>query len=109
MKILHVNEALDGSIDLVDLENKLKMYKDVQDRVKIGSFSATSNVTGIISDVDKITILLHKYGFLSFWDYATGGAYLDLNMNPFLKDQEYAIRKTSIIPKITLIYIYIYF
>jgi len=47
----------------------------------IGSFSAASNVTGICSDVKRVTRLLKKYGALSFWDYATAGPYLEINMN----------------------------
>jgi len=47
----------------------------------IGSFSAASNVTGIISDVKRVTRLLKKYGALVFWDYATAAPYVDINMN----------------------------
>ena len=50
----------------------------------IGSFNAASNVTGILCDVDSITILLHKYGALALWDYATAGPYVRLDMNPVL-------------------------
>ena len=43
---------------------------------------------GIIAPIDETTLLLHKYGALSFWDYATAGPYLDVNMtnkeNPML-------------------------
>jgi selenocysteine lyase/cysteine desulfurase len=48
----------------------------------IGSFSITSNITGIVSDDIAITSLLHQYGALSVWDYATGASYLDIYMNP---------------------------
>ena len=34
----------------------------------IGSFSAASNVTGILTDTDAIAALLHAHGALSFWD-----------------------------------------
>lgn len=87
--MIYANEAPDGSIDLVDLEAKLKMYENESRRVKIGTFCAASNVTGILVDVDKITILLHRYGFLSFWDYATAAAYVKIDMNPVLKNEEY--------------------
>ena len=42
-------------------------------RLLIGCFSAASNVTGIICNTDPVAALLHKYGALSFWDYATAG------------------------------------
>mmetsp|Transcript_29052 Transcript_29052/g.32590 ORF Transcript_29052/g.32590 Transcript_29052/m.32590 type:complete len:1297 (-) Transcript_29052:13-3903(-) len=75
----------DGStVDMIDLErilvNHRKTYSDCP--FIIGSFSAASNVTGVIADDIAITKLLHKYGALSFWDYATGASYLNINVNP---------------------------
>jgi hypothetical protein len=35
--------------------------------LKIGSFSAGSNVTGVVPSVNAITALLHKNGAYSFW------------------------------------------
>ena len=49
-----------GQIDLDFLEDQLLEYKD--DRPLIGSFSAASNVTGIRTDVVKVTNLIKKYG-----------------------------------------------
>jgi len=43
---------------------------------------AASNVTGVLLDVDRISILLHKYGYLSFWDYSTAAPHLKIDMNP---------------------------
>ena len=48
----------------------------------MGAFSAVSNVTGIIADVDNIAIMLHKYGALAFFDYASGAPYVKMDMNP---------------------------
>lgn len=48
----------------------------------IGCFAAASNVTGVLADTDSITILLHRYGAIVFWDYATAGAYVPIDMNP---------------------------
>lgn len=79
--MIYANEAENGSIDLVDLERKLRQYKNDR-RIKIGSFTAASNITGIVSDTDRITCLLHKYGFLSFWDYATAAPHVKIDMNP---------------------------
>ena len=45
--------------------------------LRIGSFSAASNVTGIVSDTGAIAGLLHRHGALSFWDYAAAGPYVD--------------------------------
>lgn len=56
-------------------------YKE-QNFQLIGSFSAASNVTGIMTDDKAVSILLHKYGALSFWDYAAAAPYLPIDMNP---------------------------
>lgn len=70
----------DGKIDQLALENKLKEY--ASRKLKIGSFSAASNVTGVGSETYSISILLHKYNALSFWDFAAAGPYVNINMNP---------------------------
>ncbi len=60
-----IPEDHDGRIDLTRLETALAGYVDRP--LKIGSFSAASNVTGVLSDVRAISILLHRHGALSFW------------------------------------------
>ena len=50
--------------------------------LKIGSFSAASNVTGLKTDVDEVAALLHQYDALSFWDYAAAAPYVSIDMNP---------------------------
>uniref|UniRef100_A0A7S4VQU2 tRNA(Ile)-lysidine/2-thiocytidine synthase N-terminal domain-containing protein n=1 Tax=Ditylum brightwellii TaxID=49249 RepID=A0A7S4VQU2_9STRA len=46
----------------------------------MATFTAASNVTGLIPPISEITNLLHSYNILSFWDYATGAPYLPLKM-----------------------------
>jgi selenocysteine lyase/cysteine desulfurase len=75
-----IMEDKDGRIDEAQLEQELVRYSDR--RLKIGSFSAASNVTGIISDDKAIAALLHKHGALSFWDYAAASPYVSIDMNP---------------------------
>ncbi len=75
-----IDEDDNGQIDLAQLERALIDYRDRP--LKIGSFSAASNVTGIISDDLAITRLLHRHGALSLWDYAAAGPYLQIDMNP---------------------------
>ena len=48
--------------------------------LKIGSFSAASNVTGIITDVDGVATVLHRHGALACWDYASAAPYLPIDM-----------------------------
>jgi selenocysteine lyase/cysteine desulfurase len=68
-----------GGVDLVHLEYELRRHADRT--VKIGSFSAASNVTGIMTDVDRVSIALHRHGALACWDYAAAGPYLPIDMN----------------------------
>ena len=75
-----IDEDDDGRIDLGQLEAALRRYADRP--LKIGSFSAASNVTGIISDDVAITKLLHAHGAVALWDYAAAGPYLKIDMNP---------------------------
>lgn len=75
--------AATGNIDISYLEKALQSPLYGKDRLRMGAFTAASNVTGKVCDVDKISATLHKYGALSFFDYATGAPYLPMNMNPF--------------------------
>lgn len=78
--VVTIPEDADGHIDLEFLERELE--RNSTRELKIGSFSAASNVTGIISDVKAISILLHRYGALSFWDFAAAAPYVDIAMSP---------------------------
>ena len=78
--VIRVKETPDGQIDLNDLETQLQ--DSPSDQLLIGCFAAASNITGILNDDLAITALLHQYGGLSFWDYATAGPYVQINMNP---------------------------
>jgi selenocysteine lyase/cysteine desulfurase len=73
-----------GQIDLTDLEAKLQRHQGRE--LKIGSFSAASNVTGIKTDIDTVSALLHQYGALAFWDYAAAAPYVGIDMNPAVAD-----------------------
>ena len=77
--VVTIREDDDGRVDLEHLEHELRRHADR--RVKIGSFSAASNVTGIVTDVDQVAITLHRYGAQSCWDYAAAGPYLPIDMN----------------------------
>ncbi len=75
--VIHEDSA--GRIDVEELERRLEEYADRA--VKIGSFSAASNVTGVRTDTDVISKLLHEHDALSFWDFAAAAPYVDIAMN----------------------------
>jgi selenocysteine lyase/cysteine desulfurase len=78
-----VEARLDASGD-VDLDHLEELLQDpqYQGRLRIGSFSAASNVTGIKSNVRAIASLLHKYGSIACFDFAACAPYIDIDMNP---------------------------
>ena len=77
--VVVIDEDEMGMVDLNQLEEELKNY--AARPLKIGSFSAASNVTGIGSNTRDIASLLHRHGALSFWDFAAAGPYVQIEMN----------------------------
>ena len=70
-----------GHVDLEHLETLLS-DPAYEGRLRIGSFSAASNVTGIRTDVRAVSTLLHKYGARACFDFAACAPYIDIDMNP---------------------------
>ena len=76
--VVTIRADSEGRVDLAHLEHELRRHADRT--LKVGSFSAASNVTGIITDVDGVAAVLHRHGALSCWDYAAAGPYLPIDM-----------------------------
>jgi len=70
----------DGYLDLKDLELQVSDPK-YENRLKIGSFSAASNVTGLKSPIYEIARIMHKYNSLVCFDFAASAPYVEINMN----------------------------
>jgi len=77
-EVIEIAEAPGGGVDLDDLRARLEACADRD--LKIGAFSAASNVTGVLTDPDPVSRLLRDHGALSVWDYAGGGPYLPIDM-----------------------------
>jgi selenocysteine lyase/cysteine desulfurase len=77
-EVVEIREDADGYIDLDDLERRLVEFGDRP--LLIGSFSAASNVTGIISNTSAVSSILHRHGALSFWDFAAAAPYVEIEM-----------------------------
>jgi len=78
--VVVVNFDQNKMLDLQDLENRLN-EKRYADRIKIGSFSAGSNITGIRTQVYDVARICHAHGALVFFDFAAVAPYVDINMN----------------------------
>lgn len=79
-EVIEIPESRDGGPDLDALERAL-IEASGSDLI-VGSFSAASNVTGTLSDVNAVTRCLKRHGALAIWDYAGGAPYLPMDMAP---------------------------
>ncbi|MFB5283604.1 aminotransferase class V-fold PLP-dependent enzyme [Peribacillus sp. Hz7] len=79
-EVILINPDREGRVDLNHLEQLLNVYKDRQ--LKIGSFTACSNVTGIQTPYHKLAKLMHQHGGLCFVDFAASAPYVEINMHP---------------------------
>jgi len=78
--VVTIRETSDGHVDLDDLRSQLERHADRP--LKIGSFSAASNVTGILTDTAAVSAMLHAHGALAFWDFAAAAPYVNIDMGP---------------------------
>ncbi len=72
-------------IDTEQLEQKLNEYKDR--KIKIGAFTAASNVTGIETTYHKMAEIMHKHNGYCFVDFAMAAPYVKIDMHPSNKLQ----------------------
>lgn len=78
--VVQLQPDRDLLVDLDELRSQLEKYKDR--KLKIGSFTACSNVTGIQNPVHQMARLMHEYGGICLIDYAASAPYTDINMHP---------------------------
>jgi selenocysteine lyase/cysteine desulfurase len=76
--VVRIRQGRDGGVDLAHLEDELVRHADR--RLRIGSFSAGSNVTGALADVAAVSALLHRHGALACWDYAAAGPHVGIDV-----------------------------
>ncbi|KFF04161.1 aminotransferase class V-fold PLP-dependent enzyme [Flavobacterium reichenbachii] len=62
------------------LEETISKYADRT--IKIGSFTACSNVTGIITPYHELARIMHQHGGFCFVDFAASAPYVTINMHP---------------------------
>lgn len=79
VEIVKIGLDQNGIFDLQSLKRKVNDAK-YRNRIKIGSFSAASNVTGLKSPVYEIAKIMHQSGGYVFFDYAASAPYVEINM-----------------------------
>jgi selenocysteine lyase/cysteine desulfurase len=75
-----LDPANDGTVDGEKLREALDQYRDRT--VKIGSFSACSNVTGIFSPYHELARIMHDHGGIAIVDFAASAPYVKIDMHP---------------------------
>ena len=72
-----------GLTGLVEPENLRQLLQTYQDRpLKIGSFAACSNVTGLITPYHELARVMHEFGGVCFVDFAASAPYVSIDMHP---------------------------
>ena len=78
--VVQIGEAAHGGPDLAQLQAALEAA--AARPLRVGAFSAASNVSGALTDVDAVTALLHSHNALAIWDYASAAPHAPVCMNP---------------------------
>jgi selenocysteine lyase/cysteine desulfurase len=79
-EVVAIGEDAAGRLDLAALEQALR--RTAGRPLRVGSFSAASNVTGLLTDTDAVSALLYRHGALACWDYAAAGPHVAIAMRP---------------------------
>ena len=79
-EVIEIPLNAEGELDLIELEKTVSDSK-YDNRPKIGSFSAASNVSGIKTPVYEVAKILHKHNAIACFDFAACAPYIDINMN----------------------------
>lgn len=69
-----------GFVDLENFKEKLEKYKNR--KLKIGAFTAASNVTGIEPPYYELAKQMHKNDGFCFVDFACAAPYVNIDMHP---------------------------
>ncbi|MFK5855031.1 MAG: aminotransferase class V-fold PLP-dependent enzyme [Bacteroidota bacterium] len=79
-KVVILKPDDENNVDVNELVKQLEIHKDV--KLKIGSFTGGSNVTGVIPPYQEMAEIMHKYGGIVMIDFAGSAPYIDMNMHP---------------------------
>ncbi|ETI69977.1 aminotransferase class V-fold PLP-dependent enzyme [Neobacillus vireti] len=78
--VLVIPPDSNGDVSPVMLEKVIKQYKDRP--LKIGSFTACSNVTGVQTPYHQLAEVMHRHGGICFVDFSASAPYITMNMHP---------------------------
>eukprot|EP01018_Ginkgo_biloba_P007479 Gb_00368 [translate_table: standard] len=78
-QVVEIPVDREGLMDMAMLRRALE-DPEYANRPKVGSFSACSNVTGILADTRGVARLLHENGAFACFDFAATGPYTQIDM-----------------------------
>ncbi|MDX7990996.1 aminotransferase class V-fold PLP-dependent enzyme [Xenorhabdus littoralis] len=84
VELVRIPLTQEGILDQEELKAQLIKYQHIY--LKVGSFSAASNVTGIKTDIAGISTLLKTFGALSCWDFAAAAPYMSIDLQAIPMD-----------------------
>ncbi|TCK98993.1 selenocysteine lyase/cysteine desulfurase [Shimia isoporae] len=87
--VVEIPEGKEAGPDIDALRSEIKKFTQ-RGRVFV-AMSAAANVTGVTSNVAEVTRVAKEGGAQILWDYAGGGPYLKMSMQPELDAQVDAI------------------
>ncbi len=78
--VVEIDLSPTGLIDLDDLERKVSS-DEYRDRVRMGAFSAASNVSGVVTPVYEVARILHRHDAYAFFDFAAIAPYTEIDVH----------------------------
>jgi selenocysteine lyase/cysteine desulfurase len=79
-EVVMIRPTANGDVDLEHFQQLLQTYAHRQ--LKIGAFTACSNVTGIQTPYHQLAKMMHEHGGICFVDFAASAPYVTINMHP---------------------------
>ncbi|CAL5097983.1 unnamed protein product [Urochloa decumbens] len=78
-EVVEIGVDGDGLVDVAALRRALAS-PEYSSQPMLGSFSACSNVTGVVTDTRQLARVLHEHGAFACFDFAASGPYVKIDM-----------------------------
>lgn len=71
-----------GRANWRDIDRILSAPEYRDRKLKIGTFTAASNVTGVLNNTKELAAAMHAHGGVAFFDFAAAGPYVPIDLHP---------------------------
>lgn len=79
-EVVCIPPGADGRVNPEHLERLLHRYRER--KVKVGAFTACSNVTGFETPYHRLSRIMHEHGGISVVDFSASAPYVRIDMHP---------------------------